>query len=197
MSSSDDAVDAINARLAAVGYRGPLISTGIYPNPVDSTNVLAKVDHQVNGRDQFSVRYSLYDVDAQNSRGAGALNAPTASSLLDNVDQTVAVSNTLVLSSRTVLETRAQFAFSDLKAPPTDPIGPAVSISGVASFGTSSGSPTRRVNRMYQVVNNLSHQAGAHAPSAVGFDGPLQRRRGDVSPLGARRLHVFDAGDIS
>ena len=71
---------AINARLAAVGYRGPLITTGVYPNPVDTTNVLAKVDHQVSGRDQFSVRYSLYDVDAENSRGAGGLNAPSASS---------------------------------------------------------------------------------------------------------------------
>ena len=33
----------------------------------------------------------------------------------------------------------------------------------MASFGTSSGSPTRRINQLYQVVNNLSHQAGAHA----------------------------------
>jgi hypothetical protein len=182
-------VDAINARLAAVGYRGPLVSTGIYPNPVDSTNVLAKVDHQVSARDQFSVRYSLYDVDAQNSRGAGALNAPTASSLLDNVDQTVAVANTLVLSARTVLETRAQFAFSDLKAPPTDPIGPAVSISGVASFGTSSGSPTGRVNRMYQVVNNLSHQAGAHA-LRVGFD-VLYNDDEVTYPRSARGAYTF------
>jgi hypothetical protein len=56
-----------------------------------------------------------------------------------------------------------QFAFGDLKAPPTDAIGPAVSIAGVASFGTLSGAPQRRVNKMYQLVNNLSHQAGAHA----------------------------------
>ena len=32
-------VGAINAHLAATGYRGPLIATGVYPNPVDSTNV--------------------------------------------------------------------------------------------------------------------------------------------------------------
>ena len=42
-------------------------------------------------------------------------------------------------------------------------MGPAVSIAGVASFGTLSTSPTGRVNTMFQVVNNLSHQAGAHA----------------------------------
>ena len=160
---SDANVSAVNARLAAVGYQGPLIATGLYPNPVDSTNLLGKVDHQVSGRDQLSIRYSLYDVEAENSRGAGGLNAPSASSALDNRDQTVALSNTFTISSRTVLETRAQFARSDLEAPATDPIGPAVSIAGVASFGTSSGSPTRRVNNLYQVVNNLSHQAGAHA----------------------------------
>jgi hypothetical protein len=156
-------VPPINARLATVGYQAPPIARGVYPNPIDSTNVLAKVDHHVSGRDQFGVRYSLYDVSSQNSRGAGGLNSASASAGLDNMDQTIAVSNTLTLSARTVLETRAQFAHSDLKAPPTDPIGPAVSIAGVASFGTSSGAPTRRVNRMYQVVNNLSHQAGAHA----------------------------------
>jgi TonB dependent receptor len=156
-------VGAINARLAAVGYQGPLVTTGIYPNPVDTTNLLLKVDHQASGRDQFSLRYSLYDVSSDNSRGAGGLSAPSASAGLENLDQTIAFSNTMTLSMRTVLETRAQFADSDLKAPPTDPIGPSVSIAGVASFGTLSSSPTRRSNRMYQVVNNLSHQAGAHA----------------------------------
>ena len=156
-------VSVVNARLAAVAYQGPPIATGVYPNPVHSTNVLGKVDHQISGRDQFGVRYSLYDVSSQNARGAGALNAPSASSGLENLDQTIAVSNTLMLSARTVLETRAQFAHGDLQAPPTDPIGPAVSIAGIASFGTSSGSPTRRVNGMYQVVNNLSHHVGAHA----------------------------------
>jgi len=47
---------------------------------------------------------------------------------------------------------------------PMDPIGPAVSISGVVTaFGTLSGSPTGRLNRMYEVVDNVSHQVGAHA----------------------------------
>ena len=156
-------VNSINARLAAVGYPGPLITTGLYPNPVHNVNLLGKVDHQFSPKDQFSVRYSLYDVNARNSRGAGALIAPTASSDLDNKDQTIAVSNTVSLSPRTVNETRGQFTHSDLKAPPSDLVGPAVSISGVASFGTSSGSPTGRVNRLYEIVDNLSHQTGAHA----------------------------------
>jgi hypothetical protein len=166
---SDGNTAIVNARLAAVGYPGSRVTTGEYPNPVHSVNVLGKIDHQFRATDHFSVRYSLYDVTSSNSRGAGALNAPSASAGLDNQDQTLAFSNTLTLSPSTVNETRAQFAHSDLLAPPTDPIGPAVSIAGVASFGTSSGSPTGRLNKMYQVVDNLSHQAGAHA-LRVGVD---------------------------
>ncbi len=156
-------VPIINARLAATGYPGSPIATGIYPNPVHSVNALGKIDHHMSGSDQLGVRYSLYHVTSDNSRGAGGLNAPTASAGLDNIDQSVAVGNTWTISSATVNETRFQFAYGDLNAPPTDPIGPAVSIAGVASFGTLSGSPTRRLNRMYQVVDNLSHQAGAHS----------------------------------
>jgi hypothetical protein len=156
-------VPIINSRLAAVGYPGAPVSTGVYPNPVHSANVLGKLDHQVSGTDQFSIRYAAYRVTSDNSRGAGALNAPTASAGLDNIDHSVAFGNTWTISERTVNETRAQFGYGDLKAPPTDPIGPAVSITGVASFGTSSGSPTRRLNKLYQFVDNISHQAGAHA----------------------------------
>ena len=156
-------VTAINARLLATGYLGPLVTRGVFPNPIDSTNLLGKVDHRLSGRDQVSLRYSLYDVGSRNARAAGGLNAPSASSSLDNLDQTIAFGNTFTLSGRTVLETRAQLSHSALEAPPTDPVGPAVSIAGIASFGTLSSSPTRRVNRMYQIVNNLSHQAGAHA----------------------------------
>ncbi|HEY7290747.1 MAG TPA: TonB-dependent receptor [Vicinamibacterales bacterium] len=156
-------VAIINAKLAAVAYPGSPVSTGVYSNPVDSLNVLGKIDHQVSGRDQLAVRYGLYSVTSDNSRGAGALNAPSASAGLDNVDQAIGISNTLILSTRTVNETRAQIAYGNLKAPPTDPVGPAVSISGIAAFGTLSGSPTQRTNTLYQIVDNLSHQRGAHA----------------------------------
>ena len=156
-------VEAVNAQLDAARFTGARIATGIYPNPVHLTNVLAKLDHSISARDQFSIRYTLYQGDSRNSRGAGALNAATASSGLDNRDQTIAIGNVLTLSSRTVNETRGQFTYSDLAAEPSDPAGPSVSIAGVASFGRLSGSPTGRLNQLYEIVNNLSHQTGAHA----------------------------------
>ena len=155
-------LDAINARLAAVGYPGSKVATGVYPSPVHSTLGVAKVDHQAGGH-QLSLRYNLYRVSADNSRGAGGLSAPSASAGLDDVDHALALSDTWALSGKTVNETRAQLVHGDLRALPTDPLGPAVSISGVASLGTLSGSPTRRVNTLAEIVDTLSHQAGAHA----------------------------------
>jgi len=156
-------VATINAHLLAIGYPGPLISTGIYPNPVHNSNVFGKIDHQFSERDQFNVRYSFYDVNAINSRGAGGLSAPTASANLHDDDQSIAASNILALSPHMVNETRGQYWYSSLTAPPSDPIGPAVSISGVASFGTLSGSPTGRLNKLGELVDDISYQTGAHA----------------------------------
>jgi hypothetical protein len=58
----------INARLAEIGYRGASVATGLYHSPVDSTTVLGKIDHQVSGSNQVGLRYSLYRVNADNSR---------------------------------------------------------------------------------------------------------------------------------
>jgi len=156
-------VAIINARLDAVNFPGARIGTGIYPNPVHLTSVLAKLDHQFGARDQLSVRYSLYDVSSTNARGAGALNAATASSGLDNTDQTIAIGNVFTVSPRIVNETRGQFTRSTLLAEPSDPTGPSVSIAGVANFGRLSTSPTGRENNLFEIVNNTSYQVGAHA----------------------------------
>jgi hypothetical protein len=166
---------AINTGLQAAGYQGQLLAinssnpTTLYPNPVRESNFFMKLDHHVSQRDDFSARYNLYRVTSQNSRGAGGLNYISAAAGLDDLDQTIAASNIFTLTARTVNETRGQFTNSDLKASVNDRIGPAVSISGVASFGTLSSSPTARYDRLYEIVDNLSHQSGAHA-LRVGVD---------------------------
>ena len=139
------------------------MSTGIYPNPVHSLTALGKIDHQLSGADQLSVRYAYYTVNSDNARGVGQLSAPSSSTSVDNVDQSVAVSNVLTLSSNTVNETRVQLARGDLQAYSTDLVGPQVTITGVAPFGTFGSSPTRRQNTLFQAVDNISHRAGAHA----------------------------------
>ena len=185
------AAAAVNAQLRAVNYAGAGVTTGLYDAPVDSTNVLGKLDHSFEGGHYITARYSRYDVSSSHSRGAGGLSAPSASTGLSSADQVFAVNNMLLLSANTAFETRAQFAVSDLEAAPTDRIGPSVSIAGVAGFGTSSTSPTARHNRLFQVVNNLSRQAGAHTLRAgVDF---LYNDSVITFPRSARGSYVFSS----
>lgn len=160
------AIATINNRLAAVGYRGPRLNTGVVPASFDTTNIFARVDHKLNDRNQLSARYSLYHITADNSRTVGGLNAVSRGSGLDDTDQTVQVSNITTLSNRTLNEARFQYTNSQLGAPLNDSIGPAVGISGVANFGTATSSPLSRNINMFEAVDSLSTERGSHSPKA-------------------------------
>ena len=160
------AVTSINNRLNAVNYRGPKVETGIAPANFDTTNFFGRLDHRINARNQLNGRYSLYHITGVNSRTVGGLNAVGRGSGLDDTDQTVEVSNITTISSHTLNEARFQFTHSRLDAPINDSVGPAVSISGVANFGTATSSPLARDINLFELIDNVSTQRGAHSPKA-------------------------------
>ncbi len=158
---------AIDAHLIAVGYQAPLLPVGsgsatLYPTTLHTDTAFLRGDHRFSDRDQFNARYSFYRLSSVNARGVGGLNEASNGTSVYDTDHTVAVSNIATLSAHTFNETRAQFSYDDLNAPPNDPIGPAVTISGVAVFGRSTSSPTARLNYLGEIVDNLVMQRGAH-----------------------------------
>ena len=178
---------------------GGIHGTGTRPVPVDSTNVLAKVDHQVSGADQFSVRYAC-TTSARRTRAAPAGSTrraprPASTTAIDMA----AFGNTLdalgAHGHRNARAVRARRSGGASRRPDR----PRREHRGRGVVRNVSGSPTRRVNTMYQVVNNLSHQAGAHALRA-GVDVLLQRRphhlsaRRFAAPTRSRRWPNFLAG---
>lgn len=161
----------INTRLAAVGYRAPLLalSTGpttLYPTTIHTSNGFGRLDHQFSPRDQFSLRYSQYRLDSLNARGAGSLAAISYGTAVRDLNHTIAVSNIATLSPHLFNETRGQFTYDALDAPPNDEIGPSVTISGIAQFGRFSSSPTARLNHLYEAVDNLVLERGSHTLKA-------------------------------
>ncbi len=156
-------VAAINTRLNQVNYPGALIETGLVPGGFDVTNFFARVDHRLNETNMLAVRYSLYDLSALNSRTVGGLNSVSRGTNLDNLDQTVTASNVTTISPRTINEARFQYTRSRLAAPVNDPVGPAVNITGVASFGTATFSPLGRDIDLLEIVDNVSTQRGKHS----------------------------------
>jgi carboxypeptidase family protein len=157
------AVTSINDRLRAVNYQAPPISTGVVPASFDTTNFFTRIDHSINRKNQLSGRYSLYHINAVNSRTVGGLNAVSRGTGLSDTDQTVVVSNVTTVSSRTLNEARIQYTNSRLDAPVNDEVGPAVNISGVASFGTATVSPLGRDINLFEAVDNYSTLRGAHS----------------------------------
>jgi hypothetical protein len=160
---------SINTRLSSVNFPGPRIETGIAPSGFDSTNFFARVDHKLNSTNLLTARYSLYDVSAANARNVGGLNAVSRGAGLGDLDQTVAVNAVTNISSRTVNEARFQYTRSRLTATVNDAVGPAVNITGVASFGTATFSPLARDIDLIEAVDNVATQRGAHSLK-VGVD---------------------------
>ena len=168
LTIAPDAVNTINNRLRVVNYPGPLISTGVVPASFDTTNFFARIDHKINSRNDLTGRYSLYHINAVNSRTLGGLNAVSRGSGLDDTDQTVQISNVTTFSSRTLNEARFQYTNSRLDQPVNDTTGPAVNVAGVANFGTATFSPLGRDIKLVEAVDNVSTTRGDHSVKAGG-----------------------------
>ena len=184
-------VTAINNRLRAVDYSAPLVSTGVVPASFDTSNFFARIDHSINNRNQLSGRYSLYHIDAVNSRNVGGLNTVSRGTGLSDTDQTLVVSNVTTFSTRTLNEARFQFTNSKLDAPVNDEVGPAVNIAGVANFGTATFSPLARDINLFELVDNVSTQRGDH--SLKGGVDILYNRVNIVFPGAVQGVYSFSS----
>lgn len=191
LTISPAAVNSINNRLRAVNYPGLLVSTGVVPASFDTTNFFTRVDHSINQRNQLSGRYSLYHIEAVNSRSVGGLNAVSRGTGLSDTDQTVVVSNVTTFSSRTLNEARVQYTNSRLDAPVNDETGPAVNIAGVANFGTATVSPLGRDINLFEAVDNVSTQRGDHSLKfGAGF---LYNRVNILFPGAVQGVYAFSS----
>jgi hypothetical protein len=188
---SPAAVSAINDRLSAVNYNGSLVTTGVIPSSFDTTNFFGRIDHSLNSRNQLSGRYSLYHINAVNSRSVGGLNAVSRGTGLSDTDQTAVVSNVTTFSSHTLNEARVQYTNSRLDAPVNDEVGPAVNIAGVANFGTATVSPLARDINLFEAVDNVSILRGDHSLKFGG--GFLYNRINIVFPGALQGVYAFSS----
>lgn len=162
---------AIDTKLIAVGYQAPLIPIGAsatsqYPTTLHTDTAFLRADRRFTPRDQFSLRYSYYQLSSLNARGVGSLSTVSNGTSVYATNSAVAASNIFTISPHTFNETRGQFIYDNLYAPPNDKLGPVVSISGVATFGRSTSSPNGRLNYLGELVDNIVLERGAHTIKA-------------------------------
>lgn len=155
-------VTAINQVIGADGYPGPPVQTGQYATGYDTTEVFGRLDHQFSSSNQLMLRYNLYDIASPNARNVGSINDISRGTVVRDRDQTIALNQVATFSPRLLNEARFEYTRSRLSAPGNSVSGPAVNISGVASFGPSTTSPIARDNNLYQISDTVSVQRGSH-----------------------------------
>ena len=185
---------AINARLQAIGYGSTRLAVGtgattLFPQTTHTDTAFARLDHHLAAHDDFTLRYSLYRLNAVNARGVGGLADVSNGTAVRDTNHTIAASNTLIAMPHVVSESRAQFTWDQLDAPPNDATDPTVTIAGVATFGRFSSSPTARRNVLGQAVENVIVQRGAHSFKA-GAD-VLYNRTTITFPMQSRGSYTF------
>jgi hypothetical protein len=175
-------VNIVNNRLNATGYPGPRLETGLVPGGYDISDLFLRVDQVVTDLESFSVTYNYYDISAVNARTVGGLNTLSRGTALADRDHTLNLGWQSVLSPYWMNQARFQFRHSALDAPPNDLVGPAVNISGIASFGTATSSPTGRDNDLFEFSDTAAVTVGNHN---IKFGGDLLYNRVNILFPGA------------
>ncbi len=159
---------------------GFAIETGHVPYDVRSSQLLGKVDHQLNTSHSLVARINWADDLNENIEPFGGNVARSRGAVLNSEDLMFALSHQWVGSSRMVNETRFQVAGRDQTVDSLDPRcggpctlenqgGPTLEVLGVASVGRQRFTPQPRRNVRYQVLDTLSYFTGRHQFKA-GFD---------------------------
>jgi hypothetical protein len=130
------------------------------PNPHTRTNISPRIDYQVGTNNTLTARYQYYR-DTQQNAGVGGLVLPEAGYDTTSSEHTVQISDTQVLGTKTVNETRFQYLRDNSSQ---NPISTAVGINVLGAFtdgGSSSGTETDHQDH-YELQNYTSISQGKH-----------------------------------
>ena len=163
---SDSSVAAINGALAAhpiPNGGAKSISNGTFPVGYTTTLASFKLDHTLNQNNSLTFRY-IFPQDRQtNTNSVGGSTDVSGGGGQKTRDQSFVGAWTHIFSPTLLSETRFQFAPRNLLQTANDPVGPAVSISGVASFGRNTSYPVLLDETHYEIDQSVSKQSGRHS----------------------------------
>lgn len=143
-------------------------NSGVFPFSEASNLFSTRIDHRLSDRHSIYWRGSLGTLDNQNNQ-FGALVAYNRGRNFDIWDGTSMLSDSIILSSNWVVETRLMFNYNRIAVRTVDPYGPELNVTGFGFFGREIFLPSRTEERHYQIIQNWSRHSGAH-DLKFGFD---------------------------
>ncbi len=139
------------------------------PNPHTRTNIGSRIDYQVTKNNSLTGRYQFYR-DTQQNAGVGGTVLPEAGYDTSSTEHTVQMTDTQILSTKAINETRFQYLRENSDQ---NPLSTAVGVNVLQSFtsgGSASGSENDHQDH-YELQNYTSIAQGKHF---VKFGGRLR-----------------------
>jgi hypothetical protein len=181
------------------------VETGNVGYDVTSTQLLAKVDHQLPRTQTLTVRYNLGDGLNENIEPFGGITARSRAAALDSRDHVLAAGHTAVFARAWVNELRFQYAHRDQLVRSLDPAcggpcltsaqgGPTLEVTGFASVGRQRFTPQTRTTALWQVIDTVSRSIGSHVLKAgIDFQRTQDLTEGPALPLHFGGRYIFQS----
>jgi hypothetical protein len=177
------------------------VELGNVPYTVESSQALAKIDHQWSPRNTLTLRGSWFDLLDENADPFGGTVARSAGASLRRTDWFVSAAETDVLSARWMHEARVQYSRLDQASHALDSRcdgecdlagegGPQVVLSGLATAGRNVTTPQERLQHRVQAADTLSYFGGSHLLK-VGVDYEISRTEPGTLPYYFGGFYLF------
>lgn len=183
-------VAVVNTPALSADLSQQIILSESVPNPRTRTNLGPRFDYQITPNNTLTARYQYYH-DTQDNAGIGQFNLPSTGYDSASTEHTVQISDTQVLGTKAVNETRFQYIRENSNQTPFS-TQPTINVIGAfTGGGSSAGFLTDHVDR-YELQNYTSISMGTHF---LKFGGRL-RIAHEVSTSGAGFNGAFVFPDL-
>lgn len=131
------------------------------PTPQRRTSFSPRIDYQLTPNNTLMVRYR-YERNDRDGFGVGGLTLASQAYASLETEQTVQVTDTMVLNAKTINETRFQFFHASTGSNPSATT-PALTVQGAFSEGGSGVGLSNDLQNHYELQNYTSYASGAHS----------------------------------
>ena len=136
-------------------------NSGVFPFHNSDNTASFRLDHSMSPSNQVFGRLTFSDIDTIGGI-TGGLKGPSRGANFAVQDSSGVFGHSHFFGSTRVNEFRFQFANRDYNAFPQDAFGPEISINGVAALGRDFFLPSKRNEKRYQWLDNMTVAAGRH-----------------------------------
>ena len=130
------------------------------PQPHTRTNISPRFDYQVSKNNTLTARYQYFR-NTETNNNVGGLSLQDSGTNSTSTEHTFQISDTQVLSTKVINETRFQYLREDSSDVPVSTL-PAVNVPGSFNAGGSSGGTTTDHQDHYELQNYTSMSLGNH-----------------------------------